>query len=48
MPVKSLYRDKLEDDELDLSLMQLEEVPVQQLVIYQDFYKFTTVTNFFN
>ena len=29
MTVKSSLKDKLEDDELDLSMMQLSEVPVR-------------------
>ena len=29
MTVKSSLKDKLEDDELDLSMMQLSEVPVK-------------------
>jgi hypothetical protein len=29
---KNPLRDKLEDDTLDLSLMQLEEVPVEDIV----------------
>ena len=32
MPAKNSLRDKLEDDVLDLSLMQLIEVPVEEIV----------------
>ena len=32
MPAKNSLRDKLEDDVLDLSLMQLYEVPVEEIV----------------
>ena len=32
MPVKSSLRDKLDEDILDLSLNQLEEVPVEEIV----------------
>lgn len=32
MPSKSSLRDKLDEDQLDLSLMQLTEVPVEEMV----------------
>lgn len=32
MPPKNTLKDKLEDDVLDLSLMQLTEVPVEEIV----------------
>lgn len=32
MPAKNIYKDKLEDEVLDLSLMQLYEVPVEEIV----------------
>ncbi len=32
MAPKTSLRDKLDEDTLDLSLMQLEEVPVQEIV----------------
>ena len=32
MPVKSSLRDKLDEDVLDLSLMQMSEVPVNEIV----------------
>ncbi len=32
MPAKNVYKDKLEDEVLDLSLMQLYEVPVEEIV----------------
>lgn len=32
MPAKNNLRDKLEDDVLDLSLMQLTDVPVNEIV----------------
>ncbi len=35
MAPKNNLRDKLDDDTLDLSLMQLEEVPVKEIVSYQ-------------
>ena len=32
MPGKTLLRDKLDEDVLDLSLMQMSEVPVTEIV----------------
>ena len=36
MASKSSLKDKLEDDELDLSMMQLSEVPVRVRLIQED------------